>query len=251
MVHYMMEEIKYLTYDQLLERARGTAKHWIPKLCEALRRENSEMSNDDIRERVTHDCLPIWQKSTIRDALPNDYKHAQKAQAGKKGRQKQLEQAGGTLMVTEEAEVPSRMRAENGPNSPAGKKLQTFNKPGPEEIVSQPQCQSNITNQEHQGPNEGKAAIQERENIEGAPHQNSEEVGLIKAGIRRGLNKFNRRGWASFVRSKGTGIRRTIERDKKGSVKVFFLHEKEGILIPVIFSFDFRKMTASLILDEK
>jgi hypothetical protein len=246
-----MSETEYLKYDQLLERARGTAKYWIPKLCEALRRENSEMSNDDIRERVTHDCLPIWQKSTIRDALPNEYKQAEKAQAGKKGRQKQLDQASGTVMITEEAEVPARMRAENGPNSPAGKKLQTFNKPGPEETVGQPQCKSNITNQEHQGPNEGKAAIQERENIEGPPSQNSEGVGLIKAGISRGLNKINRRGWAALVRSKEIDIRRTIESDKKGSVKLFFLHEKDRILVPVIFTVDFSKMTTSLILDEK
>jgi hypothetical protein len=246
-----MAEIEYLKYDQLLERARGTAKFWMPKLCEALRRENPEMSNDDIRERVTRDCLPIWQKSSIRNALPNEYKHAEKAQAGKKGRQKQLDQASGTVMITEEAEVPTRMWAENGPNSPTGKKLQTFNKPGPEEIVSQPQCQSNNTNQEHQGPNEGKAAIQEQENIEGAPRQNSEGVGLIKAGISRRLNKINRRGWAALVRNKGIAIRRTIESDRKGSVKLFLLHEKDRVLVPVIFTVDFSKMNTSLILDEK
>jgi hypothetical protein len=245
-----MSETEYLEYDQLLERARGTAKYWIPKLCEALRRENSEMSNDDIRERVTHDCLPIWQKSTIRDALPDEYKHAEKAQAGKKGRQRQLDQASGTVMITEEAGVPVRMRAENGPNSPAGKKLQTFNKPGPEVIVSQPQCQSNITNQEHQGASEGKADIQGPENIE-TPHLNSEGVGLIKAGSGRRLNRFNRRGWAAFVRSNGIAIRRTIESDKKGSVKLFLLHEKDRVLVPVIFTVDFSKNTTSLILDEK
>jgi hypothetical protein len=252
MVHYVVSETENLKYDQLLERARGTAKYWIPKLCKALRRENSEMSNDDIRERVSHDCLPVWQKSTIRDALPDEYKHTEKAQAGKKGRQKQLDQASGTVVITEEAEVPVRMRAENGPNSPAGKELQTSNKPCPEEIVSQPQCQSNITNQEHQGPSEGKAAIhQEQENTEEASRQNSEGVGLIKASISRGLNKINRRGWAALVRSKGIEIRRTIESDKKGSVKLFLLHEKDQVLVPVIFTVDFSKMTTSLILDEK
>jgi hypothetical protein len=34
----------YSKYDQLLAQARGSAKYWIPKLCEALRRESSEMS---------------------------------------------------------------------------------------------------------------------------------------------------------------------------------------------------------------
>jgi hypothetical protein len=241
----------YSTYDQLLEQARGTAKYWIPKLCEALRRESSEMSNDDIRDRVTQDCLPIWQKSTIRNALPNEYKHTEKAQAGKKGRQKQLDQASGTVVITEEAEVPTKKWAENGPDSPAGHKLQTFNKPGPEEIVSESQCQADITNQEHQGASEGKAAIQGHENTEEAPRLNSEGVGLIKAGGSRRLNMVNRRGWAALVHRHGDVIRRTIESDNKISIKFFLLHEKEGVLVPVIFTVDRSKMTTSLLLDEK
>jgi hypothetical protein len=246
-----MTATEYSTYDQLLEQARGTAKCWIPKLCEALRRENSEMSNDDIRERVTQDCLPIWQKSTIRDAFPAEYKQKEKAQAGKKGRLKQLEQAGGTLTVTEGPEVPVKLRAENGPDSPTEQKLQTFNKPGPEEIVSQLQCQANITYQEHQGASEGKAAIQGQENTEEAPRLNSEGVGLIKAGGSRRLNMVNRRGWAALVHRHGDVIRRTIESDNKVSIKFFLLHEKEGVLVPVIFTVDRSKMTTSLLLDEK
>jgi hypothetical protein len=126
-----MSVTDYSKYDQLLAQARGSARYWIPRLCEALRRENSEMSNDDIRERVTHDCLPIWQKSTIRDALPHEYKQKEKAQAGKKGRQKQLEQAGGTVTITEEPEVPVKLRAENGSYSSTGQKPQTFDRPSP------------------------------------------------------------------------------------------------------------------------
>jgi hypothetical protein len=246
-----MSATEYPKYDQLLEQARGTAKYWIPKLCEALRRESSEMSNDDIRERVTHDCLPIWQKGTIRNALPNEYKHTEKAQAGKKGRQKQLDQASGTVVITEEAEVPINKWAENSPDSPTGQKSQTFNKAGPEEIVSQPQCQSNITNQEYQEASKGKAAIQGRENTEEVPRLNSEGVGLIKAGSVRRLNMFNRRGWAALVHRHGDGIRRTIESDNKVSIKFFLLHEKDRILVPVIFTVDLSKMTTSLLLDEK
>ena len=76
-------------YDQLLEQARGSAKYWIPKLCEALRKENSEMSNDDIRERVKKDCIGTWQRDTITEALPEEYKDKLRSELGKKGRQKQ------------------------------------------------------------------------------------------------------------------------------------------------------------------
>ena len=86
-------------YDQFLEQARGSAKYWIPKLCEALRKENSEMSNEDIRERVTQDCLPTWQRGTINNALPEEYKNKERSETGKKGRQKQLEQANGTVTI--------------------------------------------------------------------------------------------------------------------------------------------------------
>jgi hypothetical protein len=133
----MISEADFSKYDQLLEQARGSAKYWIPKLCEALRRENPEMSNDDIRERVTRDCIPIWQKSTIRDALTDEYKQKDKAQAGKKGRQKQLVQASGTVTITEEPEVPVKLRAENGSYSSTGQKSQTSDSSSPEELNAQ------------------------------------------------------------------------------------------------------------------
>ena len=50
------------------------AKFLIPKLCAALKRENPDYSNYDIREIVEKDCIEIWQKATIRDALPDEYK---------------------------------------------------------------------------------------------------------------------------------------------------------------------------------
>jgi hypothetical protein len=61
---------------------------------EALRRENPNYSNYDIREIVTKDCIEIWQKGTIRNALPEEYKDKLKQEYGREGRQKQLEQAG-------------------------------------------------------------------------------------------------------------------------------------------------------------
>jgi len=48
---------------------------------EALRRENPNYSNYDIREIVMKNCISIWQKATIRDALPDEYKEKQKQEA--------------------------------------------------------------------------------------------------------------------------------------------------------------------------
>jgi hypothetical protein len=64
----------YKAYEGLLKQARGSAKYWIPQLCQALKGENSNnLSNEDIRDRrVKKDCTSIWQKEdTIRDSLPD------------------------------------------------------------------------------------------------------------------------------------------------------------------------------------
>lgn len=74
-----------LTYDRLLSQARGTAKYWIPRLCGALRRENPNYSNYNIKEIVMKDCIEIWQKATIRDALPDEYKDKLRQELGREG----------------------------------------------------------------------------------------------------------------------------------------------------------------------
>jgi hypothetical protein len=86
----MTEEIPHSEYNNLLRQAKGSAKYWIPKLCDALRNEDSKMSNEDIRDRIEKDCIETWQKPTIRDALPEEYKDKQRVEQGKKGREKQL-----------------------------------------------------------------------------------------------------------------------------------------------------------------
>jgi|SRR5215216_110393 len=88
-----MYESEYVDYDGLVELARQTAiehaKEWIPKLCEALKRENPEMSKEDIRETVTNDCRDFWSRATISKFMPDEYKDPQKREAGKKGRESQ------------------------------------------------------------------------------------------------------------------------------------------------------------------
>src|SRR5918994_811956 len=65
---------KKMSYDELLKQVRGGAKLLIPKMCAALKKENPNYSNYDIREIVTKDCIETWQKATVREALPDEYK---------------------------------------------------------------------------------------------------------------------------------------------------------------------------------
>lgn len=110
----MSQEDGYSNYDNLLTQARGSAKHWIPRLCEALGKENPEMTPDDIRDTVKKDCISIWQRDTITDALPDEYKDKTRQEVGRKGRQKQLAQenvSGGTVTTTED--LPDSNRAKS------------------------------------------------------------------------------------------------------------------------------------------
>jgi hypothetical protein len=102
----------------------------IPKLCAALKRENPNYSNYDIREIVTKDCIEIWQKATIREALPDKYKDKTKQEQGIKGREAQLEQ-GGSNQSTEFAPFD-----ENSNISPAATRAKS-DSVGPVEDVSE------------------------------------------------------------------------------------------------------------------
>jgi hypothetical protein len=243
-------------YDQLLEQARRSAKYWIPKLCEALKSENPEMSNDDIRERVTQDCIPIWQKSTIRDALTDEYKQKEKAQAGREGRRRQLEQAGGTLTITGEPEVPVKLRAENGSDSSTGQKSQTFNRSDPEEMVGHLQSQLNSTKQEQQETKNEGAAIQggQGKNIKDVPDLGSEQIGLIiKADPVSRMSKTERRDLSLYLCGWGEQTKKIAS---QGEAMLEFYkiirhkRTKLGYLVPVKFMVDFTRKTTSFVLDE-
>jgi hypothetical protein len=129
-----------LSYDELLRFARGIARVLIPKLCAALKRENPHYSNYDIREIVTKDCISIWQKTTIVDALPDEYKDKVKAEASRKGRQMQLvqEQASGLITEREDGEgeggddsslnVSVKSRTENSSFGPVEDVSEDFSK---------------------------------------------------------------------------------------------------------------------------
>jgi len=82
-------------YDELLKEVKGkystfqsTAREYIPKMYQALRKENHEIPPTDARERIEKDCVGIWSKRTILDALPDEAKNPEKQKAGRLGQTK-------------------------------------------------------------------------------------------------------------------------------------------------------------------
>ena len=77
-------------YDELLEQARqradafrSTAKEFIPKMYKALRDEDPNTSPGDARDRIEKDCIEIWSKRTIIEALPDEAKDPKKQKASR------------------------------------------------------------------------------------------------------------------------------------------------------------------------
>ena len=248
-------------YDQLLVQARGSVKYWVPKLCEALRRENSEMSNDDIRERVTQDCLPIWQKSTIRDALTDEYKQKEKAQAGKIGRLKELERASGTLTITEEPEVPVKLRAENGSYSLTGQKSHTSGRPSLEEMNAQLQSQLNKANQERD-----ELAIENeiltRENkiikektqpelLRELHEKFYDKPGLLDVKQLQKISEKAGRDLETIVQRYNTIIQNAVNSGEPVPVGTYVITKPDMKLVPVRIFVDFGKKKIELSLWEK
>lgn len=77
-------------YDELLKEAKAkaeafalTAREYIPKMYDALRNEDPNLTAEDARDRIQKDCIGIWSKRTILDALPNEAKDPKKQKAGR------------------------------------------------------------------------------------------------------------------------------------------------------------------------
>jgi hypothetical protein len=78
-------------YNNLLKEIRtkaegffiSTAKEYIPKMYQALRNENPNLTPEGARDRIEKDCVDIWSKRTILDALPDEAKDLEKQKAGR------------------------------------------------------------------------------------------------------------------------------------------------------------------------
>jgi hypothetical protein len=82
-------------YDDLLDEARrkaeayrSTAKKYIPRMFYALRRENANLTPQDARDRIEKDCVGIWLKRTVLEALPDEAKNPKKQESGRLGQKK-------------------------------------------------------------------------------------------------------------------------------------------------------------------
>jgi hypothetical protein len=80
-------------YDDLLKDPKAkaeaftlTAKEYIPKMYNALREEDPNISPDDARDRIQKDCVCIWSRRTVLDALPSEAKDPKKQKAGRLSR---------------------------------------------------------------------------------------------------------------------------------------------------------------------
>jgi hypothetical protein len=89
------------TYDILLQKAkinveelrmsvRSVARESIPRMFQALRDENPEMTAEDVRDRIERDCRCIWSNRTILEALPDEAKNPEKQRAGKLRRKRPI-----------------------------------------------------------------------------------------------------------------------------------------------------------------
>ena len=69
----------------LLKASCQNAYEYIPKMCNALRKENPHISNRDVRDRIKKDCKDAGlATSTITHNIPLEFKNPNKVKAGKK-----------------------------------------------------------------------------------------------------------------------------------------------------------------------
>jgi hypothetical protein len=87
-------------YDDLLKEAKAkaeaftlTAKEYIPKMYNALREEDPNISPDDARDRIQKDCVGIWSRRTVLEALPSEAKDPKKQKAGRLSRMEHISAA--------------------------------------------------------------------------------------------------------------------------------------------------------------
>jgi hypothetical protein len=84
------------SYVELLAEVRtkvetflaSTADEYIPKMYQALRNENRDISAQYARKRIQKDCAGIWARRTIIHALPDEAKDPKKQKAGRLSQKK-------------------------------------------------------------------------------------------------------------------------------------------------------------------
>jgi hypothetical protein len=251
-------------YNSLLEQAKaaGTeaARTWIPKLCYALKDEDKDLSKEDIKDRVEKDCVEIWSKSTIRTHIPDEFKDVQKQEAGRKGREKQLEQpipAGGARETG----------AENGffpPIQEESKNLEDINRPNIKSTAQMyGKSQDELKNTKRELKEleakleeaKKKAAIlQEAQNIDDIPELVDNKIGPVEIKNLSKISQFDRRGYQILAGRFAELIRRKLAAEGRASIKFYVIGKDRTTniesLVPVSFIVDLKERTTDMILDE-
>lgn len=88
------------TYEELLTEVRTeleafnmiTAKKYVPKLWEALKNENPNLSREDLRSRIGRDCK-FWSERTVLMALPDEAKDQKKQEFARLSQKKRISAA--------------------------------------------------------------------------------------------------------------------------------------------------------------
>ena len=79
---------KKISYDELLltikNEHKNRAKELIPQLCYTLANEDPQLSKEDIRDRIKHDLIDIWSRTTIQENIPDEFKDKGKQEAKQK-----------------------------------------------------------------------------------------------------------------------------------------------------------------------
>jgi len=227
----MSKEREYSKYDTLLKQARGSVKYWIPQLCQALKKENSTLSNEDIRDRVVKDCISIWQKDTIRNALPDEYKDKQKQEAARISHNNR-NKAGQSTVFAEPSTDAGLKPAETFFSEPIEQKSRTFD-------ISETEVISQLKNKLDGKDRKLKEVIQENTMLRHYKKRPSED--MIR-GYNARVSKIN------YVINKAA----KEKLDKEGQIYLrAIIADKDNYLMPVLLCIDFFKRKAFVTLDKK
>ena len=252
-------------YDQLLEQAKAagleSAKTWIPKLCNALKEEDKNLSNEDIRDRVEKDCVEIWSKGTIRIHIPDEFKDPQKQEAGRKGREKQLEQpipVGGA----------QENWAENSSFGPTEHDSEDFNKMNRvqdaitqsekaqklEKQVSDLKAELNTKNSEIESLRNENKALKEKnqtEMLQEIWERFHDEPGLLKGDKLQKVNQEVGKNLVFMLERYNSVLQDVVEQGQPVPIGLYIISKPEMVFIPVRFHIDFDKRKLQLSLWEK
>jgi hypothetical protein len=233
------------------------------KALSSIKEENSEMSNEDIRDRVEKDCAYIWSKSTIRTYIPDEFKDLQKQEAGRKGREKQLEEpipAGGARETgAENSSVPSKVlesesfdrpRQDIGDGKETYEKLQRRSK---NRLEFEVKSRDDIIKQQSQEIQKLQELV-DSQTMDDIPQLIDNKIGPVEVQNLSKVSEFDKRGYQILASRFGEVVRRKIISEGKVGVKFYIISKDRTTnieyMVPVLFTVNMVGRATELALDE-